>query len=77
MTQREKLQVLLPKIKAHSFFEQGPYMISKKESEAIIKAMEYHLKNLERGHERYLENQDENIKKAQERYKRMKMEAIK
>lgn len=75
MTQREKLQILIPKIKAHDFFS-GPYMISRKESEAIIKAMEHQLKDLEHKHKRYMERQDELNRKAKERYKQKKMEVL-
>ena len=71
LTQREKLRILLPKIKQHNYFEHGPYMITRKEAEAIIKAMEYHLKNLDRGHERYLEHHEENIKKAHAYYQQI------
>lgn len=76
MTQREKLQILIPKIKAHDFFEDGPYMISRREAEVIIRAMEHQLTNLEDHRKRYLKNREENIKKAQERYQKKKMEVL-
>ena len=76
MTQREKLQILIPKIKAHDFFENGPYMISRREAEVIIRAMEHQLTNLEDHRKRYLKNREENIKKAQERYQKKKMEVF-
>ena len=76
MTQREKLQILIPKIKAHDFFEDGPYMISRREAEVIIRAMEHQLTNLEDHRKRYLKNREENIKKAQERYQKKKMEVF-
>lgn len=76
MTQREKLQILIPKIKAHDFFENGPYMISRREAEVIIRAMEHQLTNLEDHRKRYLKNREENIKKAQERYQKKKMEVL-
>ena len=76
MTQREKLQILIPKIKAHDFFENGPYMISRREAEVIIRAMEHQLVNLEDHHKRYLKNREENIRKATERYQKKKMEVF-
>ena len=76
MTQREKLQILIPKIKAHDFFEHGPYMISRREAEVIIKAMEHHLTNLEDHRKRYLNDREEHIRKAQERYRKKKMEVF-
>lgn len=73
MTQREKLQILIPRVKAHDFFS-GPYMISRRESEAIIKAMEHQLKDLEHKHKRYMARQDELNQRAKDRYRQKKME---
>lgn len=68
MTQREKLTILLGKMKAHNFFEDGPYMISRREAEAIQKAMAYQLKNLERNHAKYEANIEEERRRSRERY---------
>ena len=76
MTQREKLQILIPKIKAHDFFEDGPYMISRREAEVIIKAMEHQLKDLEYNHKRYMARQDELNQRSKDRYKQKKMEVF-
>ena len=68
MTQREKLKILSEKMRKHSFFEDGPYMISRREAEVILKAMDYQLDKLEYGHRRYEARKDELSKKASERY---------
>ena len=75
MTQREKLTVLVAKLKAHNFFD-GPYMISRAEGAVILKAMEYHLKNLEYNHERYMARQDELNQRSKDRYRQKKMEVL-
>lgn len=75
MTQREKLTILVAKLEAHNFFD-GPYMISRAEGAAILKAMEYHLKNLNYNHERYMARQDELNQRSKDRYRQKKMEVF-
>ena len=75
LTQREKLKVLTKKLEQHDFFN-GPYMISRQEAQVILKSMRLHSKDLERGHKRYLDNQEEIIQQSKDRYRKLKqMEA--
>ena len=67
LTQREKLEILIEKIKKHDFFD-GPYMISREESQVILRAMKMHHRDLDRGHKEYLANRDEINQKSKERY---------
>ena len=51
-------------------------MISRAEGAVILKAMEYHLKNLEYNHERYMARQDELNQRSKDRYRQKKMEVF-
>lgn len=75
MTQREKLIILIAKLKAHSYFD-GPYMISRAEGAVMLKAMEHQLKDLEYNHKRYMARQDELNQRSKDRYKQKKMEVL-
>lgn len=71
LTQREKLEVLIEKMKKHDFFD-GPYMISREESQVILRAMRMHHRDLDRGHKEYLANRDEINQKSKEWYQQNK-----
>ena len=73
LTQREKIEILTDKIKHHDFFE-GPFMISRREAQVILKAMDLQHKNLQRNYDRYQANKEKISQKSKERYQANKEE---
>ena len=73
LTQREKIEILTERIKHHDFFE-GPFMISRREAEVILKAMALQHRNLAYNHERYQANKEEINEQSKARYQEHKEE---
>ena len=73
LTQREKIEILTEQIKHHDFFE-GPFMISRREAEVVLKAMAVQYRELKRNHERYLAEREKINQREKERYQAKKQE---
>jgi len=73
LTQREKIEILTERIKHHDFFE-GPFMISRREAEVVLKAMALQHRNLTYNHNRYEANKEEINQKSKDRYQENKEE---
>ena len=73
LTQREKIEILTERIKHHDFFE-GPFMISRREAEVVLKAMGVQYRELKRNHERYLADRERINQQEKDRYQAKKEE---
>ncbi len=67
LTQRERINIMTPKIKKHNFFE-GPYKLTREEAALVLYVFGKRQKILEKQHERYVANQDELRAKGRARY---------
>lgn len=74
MTQREKLIILIAKLKAHSYFMDGDCKLTREEAALVLKIIDKKQKKAEKQHERYMSNQDYYQQKGRERYAKNKGE---
>lgn len=74
LTQRERENALVRKLKKHSYFMDGDCKLTREEAALVLKIIDKKQKKSERQHERYISNQDYYRQKGRERYAAKKEE---
>ena len=75
LTQKERINALVRKLKKHSYFMEGDCKLSREEAALVLNILDKKKKKSERQHERYMSNQEYYQQKGRERYAKNK-EAI-
>lgn len=74
LTQRERENALVRKLKKHSFFMDGDCKLTREEAALVLKIIDKKQKKSERQHERYMSNLEYYRQKGRDRYAAKKEE---
>jgi hypothetical protein len=74
LTQKERENALVRKLKKHSYFMDGDCKLTREEAALVLKIIDKKQKKSERQHERYMSNKDYYRQKGRERYAAKKEE---
>lgn len=68
LTEKERINALVRKLKKHGYFESGPVALSREEASLVLKILDKKQKKAAQQHERYMSNQAYYQQKGRERY---------
>jgi hypothetical protein len=74
LTQKERENALVRKLKKHSYFMDGDCKLTREEAALVLKIIDKKQKKAEKQHERYMSNQEYYQEKGRERYAKNKDE---